>query len=122
MEPDRCALTRQREIDTYADKGCGSRCAGVKIPKYEDTEVTMADVLARIDKTIAYVKTFKPEQIDGSEEKAITIKTPTREMNFNGQQFLLNLALPNLFFHITTTYNILRHNGVEVGKMDYLGA
>ena len=122
LAPDMFALTRQVQIATDAAKGCVSRLAGVEIPKYEDTEVTMADLLARIDKTIAYVKTFKPEQIDGSEEKAITIKTPTREMNFNGQQFLLNLALPNLFFHITTTYNILRHNGVEVGKMDYLGA
>lgn len=121
LAPDMFALARQVQIACDAAKGAVSRLAGVEIPKYEDKEATIAELIERIDKTVAYVKTFKPEQIDGSEEKAIHIKTPNRELNFNGQQFLLHLALPNLFFHITTTYNILRHNGVELGKMDYLG-
>ncbi len=121
LAPDMFALARQVQIATDAVKGCVSRLAGEEVPKYEDKEATLAELIARVDKTIEHVKTFKPAQIDGTEEKAIVIKSPRGDMNFNGQQYLLHFVLPNLYFHITTTYNILRHNGVELGKMDYLG-
>ena len=122
LAPDMFALARQIQIATDAVKGCVSRLAGVEIPKYEDTEATLPDLIARLDKTIAYVKTFKPAQIDGTEEKAIVIKSPRGDLNFNGQQYLVHFVLPNLYFHVTTAYNILRHNGVEIGKQDYLGS
>lgn len=120
LAPDMFALARQVQIATDAVKGCMSRLAGTEIPKYEDKEATIAELLERINKTIEHVKTFKPAQIDGSEEKAITIKSPRGDLNFNGQQYLLHFVLPNLFFHVTTAYNILRHNGVDIGKSDYL--
>lgn len=122
LAPDMFALARQVQIVSDTAKGCPSRLAGVDIPKYEDTEVTIPELIERIDKTITFLKTFKPEQIDGSEDKAIVLKTPRGDLNFNGQNYLLNFVLPNLYFHITTTYNILRHNGVEIGKMDYIGS
>lgn len=121
LAPDMFALARQVQIATDIIKGCPPRLAGVEVPKYEDNETTMSELIARIDKTVAFLKTFKPEQIDGSEEKAIVLKSPRGEMNFTGQNYLLHFVLPNLYFHITTAYNILRHNGVEIGKMDYLG-
>ena len=99
-----------------------SRLAGIDPPKYEDTESTFPELYARIDKTIALLKTFKPDQIDGSEEKPIMLSTPRGTLNFKGQAYLLNFVLPNFHFHVTTAYNILRHNGVELGKTDYLGA
>ncbi|MEK6805968.1 MAG: DUF1993 family protein [Pseudomonadota bacterium] len=122
LAPDMFALPRQVQIATDAVKGCMSRLAGEEVPKYEDKEATIPELIARIDKTIEHVKTFKPSQIDGTEEKAIVIKSPRGDLNFNGQQYLLHFVLPNLYFHVTTTYNILRHNGVEIGKLDYLGS
>lgn len=122
LAPDMFALARQVQIATDAVKGCVSRLAGADVPKYEDKEATIPELLERIDKTIAHVKSFKPEQIDGTEAKAIVIKSPRGDLNFTGQQYLLHFVLPNMYFHITTAYNILRHNGVEIGKQDYLGA
>lgn len=119
--PDMFALTRQVQIATDMAKGCAARLAGQEPPSYPDTETTMSDVLARVDKTIAYLQGFKAEQIDGSEGRAIELKSPRGTMNFNGQQYLLNFVLPNFYFHLTTTYNILRHNGIEIGKMDFIG-
>lgn len=117
--PDMFPLSRQVQI---AAKGCPSRLAGIDPPKYEDTESTFSELYARIDKTIALLKTFKPDQIDGSEEKPIMLRTPRGTLNFKGQAYLLNCVLPNFHFHVTTANNILRHNGVERGKTDYLGA
>lgn len=121
LAPDMFALARQVQIACDMAKGCVARLAGVEPPKYEDNEVNFADLAARIDKTIAFIKTFNAAQIDGSEAKAILLKSPRGEMNFKGLDYLLHFVLPNLYFHITTTYNILRHNGVELGKMDFIG-
>ncbi len=121
LAPDMFALPRQVQIATDVVKGCVARLAGVDVPKYEDTEATIPDLVARIDKTIAFVKTFAPAQLDGTEEKSIVIKSPRGDLNFNGQQYLLHFVLPNMYFHIVTAYNILRHNGAEIGKQDYLG-
>jgi uncharacterized protein len=119
--PDMFPLSKQIQIATDMAKGCAARLAGVEPPKYDDGETTLADLKARIDKTVAYLNTFKPAQIDGSEEKTITLQMRTGPLTFPGQQYLLNFVLPNFYFHVTTSYNLLRHSGVEVGKMDFLG-
>lgn len=119
--PDMFPLTRQIQIASDAAKGVGARLAGVENPKFEDKEQSFADLYARIDKTVDFLKTLKPEQIDGSEGREVVVPMRTGERKFKGQDYLLHFALPNFYFHITTTYNILRHNGVEIGKMDYLG-
>ena len=122
LYPDMLPLRAQVFIATDTAKGCTARLAGVDPVKFEDTETTLAELIARVDKTIALLKTFKPEQIDGSEDRAITINTPSGPLNFKGQQYLQHFVLPNFYFHVTTAYNILRHNGVELGKLDYLGS
>jgi hypothetical protein len=102
-------------------KGAVARLAGMEIPVYEDNEQTLADLKVRIAKTIAFIQTVTEERIDGSENKEIVIKRGDKETRYKGMQFLLGQALPNFYFHVTTAYNILRHNGVEIGKRDYLG-
>jgi hypothetical protein len=121
LAPDMFALARQIQIATDAVKGGTARLAGVEVPSFPDTEKTFPELQARIAKIIDFLKTFKAQQIDGSEERKITLKVGGQEMTFSGQVYLLNFVLPNLFFHITTTYAILRHNGVDLGKKDYLG-
>jgi hypothetical protein len=119
--PDMLAMNRQVHIATDTAKGVVARLAGVEIPAYEDNEVSFADLKARVDKTVAFVQSFSPEQIDGTEDKAIVTKRGDKETHYTGMQFLLGHAMPNVYFHVTTAYNILRHNGVEIGKKDYLG-
>jgi hypothetical protein len=122
LAPDMFPLTRQVQIASDTAKGCVSRLAGVEIPSYPDDETTFAQLQARIERTIAYVEGFQPAQIDGSEEKPVTLKMRSGDVNFNGLQYLLGFVLPNVFFHSTAAYAILRHCGVEVGKKDFLGA
>ena len=98
-----------------------ARLAGVEIPAYEDKEQSFEDLQARIAKTIAYIESFTPAQIDGTEDKDIVTKRGDTETHYKGMQFLLGHALPNVYFHVSMAYSILRHNGVEVGKRDYLG-
>jgi hypothetical protein len=119
--PDMLPLARQVHIATDNAKGCAARLAGVEAPKYDDVEVSFDELAARIQKTIAYLKEFKPEQIDGSEARPITLKMRSGPVEFSGIDYLLGFVLPNFYFHLTTAYNILRHNGVDVGKMDFLG-
>jgi len=119
--PDMLPMTKQVQIASDTAKGVVARLAGIEIPVYEDNEQTLAELKARIAKTIAFVQSVKPEQIDGSEEKEIVIKRGDKETRYKGMQFLLGHAVPNFYFHVTTTYNILRHNGLEIGKRDYLG-
>ncbi len=120
--PDMFPLARQVMIATDNAKGGASRLAGLEPPKYEDTESTFPELKARLDKTIAFLKTFTPDQIDGSEERTITLKLGKETMTFQGMPYLFNRVLPNIYFHSVTAYNILRHNGVDVGKKDYLGS
>lgn len=122
LAPDMFPLIRQVQIATDAAKGAASRLAGIEPPKYEDTETTLAELVARVEKTIEFLKTFKREQFEGSEDRQIVIKTPRGELTFKGLAFLRHWAQPNFFFHVTTTYNVLRHAGVDIGKADYLGA
>lgn len=121
LYPDMLPMTRQVQIACDAAKGVIARLAGVEVPKHEDTEQTFAELKARIAKTIEFIKAIKPAQIDGTEDKEITLKIGGQDMKFNGMQYLLGFACPNFYFHVTTAYNILRHNGVELGKRDYLG-
>lgn len=119
--PDMLPMTTQIQIACDTAKGVVARLAGVEIPVYEDNEKTLADLKARIAKTVAFIQTVTPGQIDGTEDKEIVIKRGDKETHYKGMQFLLGHALPNFYFHVTTAYNILRHNGVEIGKRDYLG-
>ncbi len=119
--PDMLQMTRQVQIACDAAKGVVARLAGVEIPVDEDKEQTLADLKARIAKTIAFIQGVPQAKIDGTEDKAIVIKRGDKETHYKGMQFLLGHAVPNFYFHIATTYNILRHNGVEIGKRDFLG-
>jgi hypothetical protein len=121
LYPDMLPMTAQVQIACDAAKGVAARLAGIPIPAFEDNETTLTDLKARIDKTIAFLKTIKAQQIDGTEDKDIVIKRGEKETHYKGMQFLLGHAVPNFYFHVATTYNILRHNGVEIGKRDYLG-
>jgi hypothetical protein len=114
-------MATQVQIACDTAKGVVARLAGVEIPVYEDNEKTLADLKARIAKTIAFIQTVTPRQIDGTEDEEIVIKRGDKETRYKGMQFLLDTALQNFYFHVTTTYNILRHNGIEIGKRDYLG-
>ncbi len=121
LYPDMYPMTRQVQIACDTAKGAVARLAGVEIPKHEDTEKTFQELKARIAKTIEVIKSVKPAQIDGAEEKEIVLRLGERDVTFKGMQYLLGFAYPNLYFHITTAYNILRHNGVEIGKRDFMG-
>lgn len=121
LYPDMFPLSRQVQIATDMAKGCAGRLAGTEVPKYEDSESSFAELIARIDKTVAYLGGFTAAQIDGSEEREVLLPMRTGAMTFSGQNYLLQFVLPNVYFHAATTYNILRHNGVELGKMDFVG-
>ncbi len=121
LYPDMLPMATQVRIACDTVKGVVARLAGVDIPVFEDNEKTLGELKARIAKTIAFVQTFSAGQIDGSEDRAIVVKRGDKETHYKGLQFLLGHATPNFYFHVTTTYNILRHNGVEIGKRDYLG-
>ncbi len=121
LYPDMFPLSKQIQIAADMAKGCVARLAGQEPPKYEDSEAAFADLVARINKTVAYVNTFKPEQIDGSEGKTITLQMRSGPLTFLGMPYLLDFVYPNFYFHVTTAYGILRHSGVEVGKQDFLG-
>jgi hypothetical protein len=119
--PDMLPMSTQVQIACDTAKGVVARLAGVEIPAYEDNEKTLADLKARVARTIAFIQTMTPAQIDGTEDKEIITKRGDKETRYTGMQFLLGHAVPNFYFHVTTTYNILRHNGVEIGKRDFLG-
>ena len=119
--PDMLPMTRQVQIACDAAKGLVARLSGLENPVHEDTEKTLVELQARITKTLAFVQSVTPAQLDGTEEKDIVVKRADTETHYQGMQYLLGNALPNFYFHVTTAYNILRHNGVEIGKRDYLG-
>ena len=118
--PDMFPLVRQVQIATDQAKGCAARLAGVAIPSFEDNETTFDELLARIAKTPAFLASVEAQQIDGSEDRDIVLQLHEVKLEFKGQDYLLKWVLPNFYFHVTTAYNILRHNGVEIGKRDFL--
>ncbi|MBI2734183.1 MAG: DUF1993 domain-containing protein [Aquabacterium sp.] len=121
LYPDMFPLIRQVQIASDTVKGAAARLAGIEIPKYDDNETSFAELQARLDKTVAFLKTISPAQIEGKEEADIVLSFPTRTFEFKGQAYLTGWVLPNLYFHTTTAYALLRHGGVELGKADYLG-
>lgn len=123
LAPDMLPFTRQIQITTDGIKGCMARLAGQEVPKWDDNETSFDELRTRIRKTLDYVASFTAEQIDGTEAKEILL--PTRQgdpLRFTGEAYLKHFVLPNLFFHATTTYALLRHGGVDLGKRDFLGA
>ncbi len=123
LAPDMFPLLRQVQIATDLAKSGAARLAGVDPLKFEDDETTLAQLYARIDRAIDYLQTFTAEQIDGSEGRVVTLTTRSSgELRFDGQSYLLHFALPNLFFHCTTAYALLRQAGVDLGKLDFIGA
>ena len=119
--PDMWALTRQFQITCDFAKNTTARLAGQQPPKWDDTETGFAELRTRIERTLAFVQGFSAAQIDGSEEREITIPIGGQPTTFTGQRYLLAFGLPNFYFHHATVYAILRHNGVEIGKRDFLG-
>lgn len=122
LHPDMFPLVRQIQIATDVAKGCGARLAGVEVPRYSDDETSFADMQQRLHKTIAFLRTLTPEQIDDSADKEIIVPMKSGDLSFKGHDYLLNFALPNVFFHVTTAYGILRHKGIPLGKKDFLGS
>ena len=121
LYPDMFPLGRQVQIASDIARKGAARLAGLEAPNLEDNETTFPELIARLGKTTAYLETLTPEQIDGSEEKSITLPVGKDTMTFEGLPFLLSFILPNVYFHVTTAYDILRHCGVDLGKLDYLG-
>ena len=122
LYPDMFSLVRQVQIAADFAKGVCARLANIDVPAWEDNEQTFADLQARIKKTLAFIEAINPSQFDGAAEREIITRPGTpKEKKFTGLSYLLSYGLPQFFFHVTTTYAILRHNGVEVGKGDYMG-
>jgi hypothetical protein len=122
LAPDMLPFKAQIGIATDHVKGCLARLSGVEPPKWADDETTLADVKARVRKALDYAKGFAPAQLEGSETRKITLPTPRGPLEFSGEQYLVRFALPNFYFHVTMAYALLRQGGVDIGKMDYLGA
>jgi hypothetical protein len=121
LAPAMLPLTRQVHIMTDQVKGGASRLAGQEPPKWPDEEKTFADLHARLKKAIDHVKTFKPADFEGAETRAVELKFPNATFSFTGKDYFLGFVIPNFYFHYTTAYAILRHNGVQIGKGDFLG-
>jgi hypothetical protein len=121
LAPDMYPLSRQIQIASDVVKGCAARLSGIEVPSYKDDETTFSDLQARIAKTIDFLKSVNAAQIDGSEERTVTLKMHDKETHFTGQPYLLYFVLPNFYFHISMAYAILWHNGVEIGKTDFIG-
>lgn len=119
--PDMFTFAKQVQSATDHARASGARLAGLEPPAYESNEKSLADLIARIEKTVQFLQTLKPEQIDGSEDKTISFKIRGNDMTYKGLDFLLNSNMPNFYFHATTAYAILRSNGVELGKRDFMG-
>ncbi|HYM36090.1 MAG TPA: DUF1993 domain-containing protein [Steroidobacteraceae bacterium] len=120
LAPDMFHLIRQIQVASDQAKGCAARLAGIDPPKYEDNEKTFDELKERLAKTIAFLDSIKPQQIDGSEERKIVLTLGGQERSFSGLDYLLGYGTPNVYFHVTAAYMILRHNGLEIGKRDYL--
>lgn len=118
---DMFPLKRQVQIACDNAKGAAARLAGIEPPKHEDTESTLVELQARIAKTLAFIDTIRPEQLAGAETREIVLKFPSLTLNFNGLSYLTTFVLPNFYFHVTAAYSILRSNGVDIGKNDFLG-
>ncbi|QWD91437.1 DUF1993 family protein [Polynucleobacter sp. MWH-Braz-FAM2G] len=121
LAPDMFPLTKQVQIACDQVKNGMARLAGIELPKFDDNETTFAQLQERITKTIAFANSITPAQLDGAEAKEIKFSIKEWNFEFVGEQYLLTWIIPNFYFHVTTAYDILRHNGLEIGKSDFLG-
>jgi uncharacterized protein len=121
LYPDMFPLTRQVHIATDVARGAAARLAGVEPPTYEADEQDFDDLIGRVDKTLAYIRSLDAKAFEGAETREITRPVGGKPHTFTGTNYLMQFSLPNVFFHVTTAYDILRHNGVPLGKADYLG-
>ena len=121
MIADMLPFTRQITIASDHAKGACARLAGIEVPSFPDTETTVADLKERIAKTIAFIATIPDAAFDGAETRTIVVKAGPRELTFPAPFYYASYAVPNFYFHLTTAYNILRSNGVEIGKTDFIG-
>jgi hypothetical protein len=121
LAPDMFAFTRQVQVVSDTAKGCAARLTGGEPPSFQDEEKTFPELQQRIAKTVDYLKSFRPEQFEGADARTVTLKFPTGAMSFSGRDYLTGFVLPNFYFHVTAAYAILRHEGIAIGKMDYLG-
>ncbi|MBM3343094.1 MAG: DUF1993 domain-containing protein [Betaproteobacteria bacterium] len=121
MYPDMFSFARQVQAATDHARNCTALLAGVDAPQMAMNEKSIADLVARVDNTVAWLKNVKPAQVDGSEGKSVTVKAGDRELQFTGIDLLLKRALPNFYFHATTAYDMLRANGLEIGKRHFMG-
>jgi uncharacterized protein len=121
LAPDMFPLSRQIQIACDIVKAAGARLAGIDVPSFPDNETTTGELRERIAKTIRFLENLTPDQINGSEQRPIKLKAGPMDLEFTGIGYLSQWVFPNLYFHMTTTYNILRHNGVELGKRNFLG-
>jgi uncharacterized protein len=121
LAPDMFALARQVQVASDTAKGCAARLAGLQLPGYPDTEASFPELKERIAKTLRFLEGFGPERIDGREDEPVTIQRRDQPFTFSGRDYLLRFALPNFYFHLTTAYDILRQQGVALGKRDFLG-
>jgi len=121
LYPDMIPFTGQVQIATDHAKGASARLAALEIPRFADTETTFGELKARIARTLEFLETIEPSAIDGSEEREVTLMIGGKERTMKGEPYLMNYAMPNFYFHVTAAYAILRHNGVELGKADYMG-
>ena len=122
LAADMLPFIRQVQIAANLAKGAVAWLAGVEVPKHDDTEKTFADLKARLDKTVMFVQSVQPNDIEGSEDREINLTLGEHTMSFKGQPYLVHFVMPNFYFHCTAAYNILRHCGVELGKRDFIGA
>ena len=122
LAPDMLPFSRQIQIASDTAKGCVARLAGIEIPKWEDTEASLDDLRARIRKTLDFVQSVPAEKFEGSDAREVVLKMRAGDVTFSGEDYLRFFVLPNVYFHLTTTYALLRHAGVEVGKRDFLGS
>lgn len=120
--PDMLPFTRQIQIAADFAKGAGARLAGADVPAYEDTEKTIGELKLRIQRTLTFLDSLPREAIEDAAQRAITTGSGEKTKHWVGQEYLMHYALPHFYFHATTAYNILRHNGLEVGKKDYIGS
>lgn len=121
LAPDMLPFTRQIQIASDTAKGCVARLGGIEVPKWEDTEASFDDLRARVRKTLDFVQSVPAQKFDGSESREVVLPLRSGELRFSGEDYLRHFVLPNLYFHLTVTYALLRHAGVELGKGDFLG-
>jgi uncharacterized protein len=119
--PDMFPFIKQVQIACDFAKGAAARLSGAEVPKYEDTETTFDDLRGRIARTVAFIETRKPAQFEGAEDRPVSLTMGGKTYDFNGLDYVNRVVFPNFYFHVTTAYNVLRHNGVELGKADFVG-